>query len=268
MPRRDEDDDFDRDRRRESSGGMSTTTIVLIVLGVLAGLVVAGCVGLFFMARGAVQQVQQDMQQMQAEIAAQQEAERAKDPDRLPPATDHSEVPNPLTQPPISGFDTPESAARWTILFRSDDRERWNTTTSENGQFALPLRAAPKGIRYLRLRRMDTGDTIILALSRKDLSEKVAIPGGHWNGGGAVNAFNIGETYSLGIAHGNVGPCAVGEFNGKHLRGSGFGYDPADDDNLLTCWNGQKIADSTKLEFAVSAQELTEKEREKLLTGK
>jgi hypothetical protein len=263
---RDRSDDDDREPPRKQAGGLSTTTIVLLVLGVMAGLVVAGCVGLFFMARNAVNDIQQKMVVLEEEMKAEAEAKRAEDPDRLPPAEDGSPVPDPLTQPPVSTFDTPESAARWTVLFRGNDRDLWNTSTSADGQFALPLRAAPKGMQFLRLRRMDSGEFLVIALQRKQLSEKVAVPGGYWNGGGDVFRVVGNEPYCVGIGHGTTGPISIGRIAKSYRPGSGFGCEANDPENeQFTAWNGQQIDSSIKLEFAVTAQELSAEERKKLL---
>src|SRR6516165_4974470 len=48
-------------------------------------------------------------------------------------------------------------AAKWTLLFRSDDPSVWNTH-SKGEKVAYPLSWAPAKLRYLRLRRMDTND--------------------------------------------------------------------------------------------------------------
>jgi hypothetical protein len=70
-----------------------------------------------------------------------------------------------------SGQSTTPVPARWTILFRSDDPSLWgkNVRNSRGEQIAIPLKYAPAKFRYLRLRRMDTGEDLILPLTRSQL---------------------------------------------------------------------------------------------------
>ena len=44
--------------------------------------------------------------------------------------------------------------ADWMVLFRSDDPSVWNTD-SPGDKFAIPMRRVPRGIRFLRLKRME-----------------------------------------------------------------------------------------------------------------
>src|SRR5207237_1308559 len=59
-------------------------------------------------------------------------------------------------------------ADRWTVLFRSDDPAVWDTS-SQGDRFAIPLNRAPTVIHYVRLRRLDNGETLILPLTRRQL---------------------------------------------------------------------------------------------------
>src|SRR5262245_5630548 len=61
--------------------------------------------------------------------------------------------------------------ARWTILFRADDPSVWDKDAqgAKGEQIAIPLKFAPATFRYLRLRRMDTREALILPLTPDQL---------------------------------------------------------------------------------------------------
>ena len=83
-----------------------------------------------------------------------------------------------------------------TVLFRSSDPNLWNTNTNEDKRFAIPVNKAPKEIRYLRLKRMDTGEAIIVPISHNQLtrSARVGEQSSFWNGTGntAFGAKHLG----------------------------------------------------------------------------
>src|SRR5262245_39461252 len=60
---------------------------------------------------------------------------------------------------------------RWTILFRSADPSVWDTDAKDakGKQVAIPLKFAPEEFRYLRLRRMDTGEAQIVRIAPNQL---------------------------------------------------------------------------------------------------
>src|SRR5262245_30452962 len=74
-------------------------------------------------------------------------------------------------QAPADKKDAKPEPPRWTILFRSDDPSVWDTDAKDakGQQCAIPLRFAPDTFRYMRLRRMDTFEALILPLTPDDL---------------------------------------------------------------------------------------------------
>ena len=58
---------------------------------------------------------------------------------------------------------------RWTTLFRSADPTLWNTDYSGPEGYAMSLDSVPEEIRFLRLRRMDTGESIFIDMEQRKL---------------------------------------------------------------------------------------------------
>jgi serine/threonine protein kinase len=73
---------------------------------------------------------------------------------------------------PDKGEPPPSSATnRWTVLLRSSDPSVWNTDSPSKDKFAIPVSRAPKDVRYLRLKRMDTGEYQIVSVRHAELSD-------------------------------------------------------------------------------------------------
>ena len=73
----------------------------------------------------------------------------------------------------------------WQVLFRSDDPTIWNTDSPDDKRFAIPIARADKRVRYLRLKRMDTGEILIVPITHSSLLQAPKTMGkqGHvWNG--------------------------------------------------------------------------------------
>jgi hypothetical protein len=158
----------------------------------------------------------------------------------------------------------------WTVLFRSDNPRIWNTDQSGN-HFALPVRKAHSKIRYLRLKRMDTGEVLIVPITHKQLagSERPASSPGHWWNGTAREEWGARH---LGIAQvpaaandqrGLVGLTLDGD---AAYSGSGFGWRTHVDDRQGYCWQGREIP-RTAFEVAVTADPLSEAEKRWLTVG-
>ncbi len=92
-------------------------------------------------------------------------------PDTTPTTPDQKTSGPPAVRP---------DAERWTVLFRSDDPRVWDTD-SKGEKFAIPLKKAPTVIHYLRLRRMDTGQFLIVGMTR-NLLHKGTQPDGAGRG--------------------------------------------------------------------------------------
>src|SRR5262245_14803258 len=170
-------------------------------------------------------------------------------------------------QAPADKQDTPP-APRWTILFRSDDPSLWDKDArdAKGEQVAIPLRFAPATFRYLRLRRWDTGDTLILPLTPDQLQN--GKPGGPdadfwWNG----TAKEEWKGRHLGIVQGprykfpaTEGMVAVMNDGWDGFAGSGFGHKCFVNDGQYYCWRGKEIR-KTVFEIAVSDGPLTAGEK-------
>jgi hypothetical protein len=168
----------------------------------------------------------------------------------------------------------PDPTGRWTVLFSGRDPAAWNTAGTA-GTYAIPLERAPGEVRYLRLTRLDTGESLIVPVSRDQLKgvvehgEKPARPA-TWNGS-AQDAFGGRH---LGIA---VGPAMVGEdkLKGKvpvqmdglsNVMGSGFGHEAYGGAGQKFAWLGLTI-EPTDFEVAVTGDDLTPEEQAQLASS-
>jgi hypothetical protein len=165
----------------------------------------------------------------------------------------------------------------WIVLFRSDDPSLWNTD-SPGENFALPVSRAPRASRFLRLKRMDTGEALIIAISLAGLTAPLnSFPaeGCVWNGAPSTELAGrlVGKgVRMLGIAEGpatritfQVDTFVVALSRDlRCCRGSGFAAKfstkPKAVEQQFYSWKGQPIA-KTGFEIAVTADELTEQEK-------
>jgi hypothetical protein len=161
--------------------------------------------------------------------------------------------------------------ARWTVLFRADDPSVWDTDSRRGEKFAVPLWQVPATFRYLRLRRMDTGEALILPLTRDQL-QNGKLPSGEvgywWNG----TSKKDWEGRHLGIAQAPryrfpapKGMIHVMTEGWDGYTGSGFGHKCFVNDKQYYCWRGQEIR-KTLFEVAVSDGPLSPEDRRCLLT--
>jgi hypothetical protein len=168
----------------------------------------------------------------------------------------------------FTGPDPEEGPAPhgWTVLFRSDDPSVWNTF-SPGDKFAVPVGRAHSKVRYLRLTRVDTGDTQIIPISREQLAREPKPPpeqGVGWNG----TAREEYKGRHLGILHGprskwpNLPANGISVMNDgwDSFGGSGFGHGIGKDDTQRYCWQDKEIP-KTVFEIAVTADALTEEEQ-------
>jgi type II secretory pathway pseudopilin PulG len=262
MPRHFHDDEDAPDVRR-ADDDRSSTGLLLALLAVLAVVLLGGAgAGLFFLRTRAVQEERVAVM-AQAEARAAADAVQAADafPEPNPPARDG---------PPADlGPDRePERDGHWTVLFRSDDPAYWDTTGNA-AHYAVPLRRAPAGVRFLRLKRMDTGEALIVRVASEQLAAgPVAGEPGRWNGTNAVQngARHLGAVHyprlpagtgAVVVLSDDLGPAAGSGFGHKHdATGAGQRY----------AWRGQEIA-KTAFEVAVTAGDLTDEEKKLLVTG-
>jgi hypothetical protein len=168
---------------------------------------------------------------------------------------------------PVSPQEAEQPKAKWTILFRSDDPSKWDTRTKG---VAIPLDSAPAKFRYLRLRRMDTDEAMILRMDpdqlrngTHDISEK-----GYWWNGTSKKGFG---GHHLGIVEGprhkfpaKRGMITLMWHGWDGFTGSGFGHAYGVDDKQRYAWRGKEIP-RTVFEIAVTYGPLGPEERRNLL---
>jgi hypothetical protein len=274
-----------RERRRVQGGGVSAISVLLVALSVVFVLGFVVCGGLAVVGfrkaeqaeRAAEAELEQEKQVKQAKFqdqfaqrmrlaqqAAAPDVDQPEDADNLPPPKPGSlKAADPPPQPKPTRFDAADG--RWFVLFRSKNPVLWNTSTQTETDFSLPLRNAPRGIEYLRLRRTDTGDAIIIPISRNRLAKADPVgPRVRWNGEGK----NEHGGYHLGIAEGTPvkflegkGTIAIQMDSWTANPGSGFGHaHHVDDAGQRYSWLGKEIK-ATVFEVAVTAAELTDAEK-------
>jgi hypothetical protein len=171
-----------------------------------------------------------------------------------------SAAPAPAADPP--------APSPWTILFRSDDPTLWNTTSGKpddpNG-FALPLSAAPDAIRYLRIKRMDTGDYIIFRGNFKSVPGTGAslawIDGSvTWPAGSTTGTYlGIADRASISLEKNDAMLYRGNGRDGGGSLGWGFGKRPSTNAQAYA-WAGQAIK-QTIFEIAALATDVTPDER-------
>jgi serine/threonine protein kinase len=257
-----------RARQGESSRGHAELLAAGIAAVVMGSVLLIGLLALVFLSgntRGTSEGSAQTVPQGKSEepkpfLAVPQEAAKGPLPiERPAPA-------RPRRQPPPIFFlmDPRDRPEHWTVLFRSDNPGIWNT---DHPSFALPLTQAPETIRYLRLRREDNGDSLILALTRQQLvATEIPHPGRThaWNGS---SHFKYGG-HHLGIAHNTrmkfpapAGPITLTMEGWDGFPGSGFGHKTFVNEKAgqCYCWRNQEIP-RTVFEIAVTDDPLTEAE--------
>jgi hypothetical protein len=277
-----DDDDFVEQPRRKSSGA-SPVLIVLLVLGSILLVGALGCGGLIILGVRKAERLQQEEEAVEARQRFEQidHAMRPKGdpnhpvdpigPGSLPPEpapkADRKESRDPPPQPKATKFATDDSIPHnhWRVLFRSRRPELWNTNTQRGDDFAIPLQNVMKGTKYLRLRRMDSGEAIIIPMSRERVW-RVDQPGSRvrWNGEGKDEHGG----YHLGIAEGPVARFTEGRgtigvlMDGWDANpGSGFGHaHHIENGGQRYSWLGKEIP-ATAFEIAVTMDELLEKEK-------
>lgn len=172
------------------------------------------------------------------------------------------------------GFVPPRDDARWVVLFRGRDPQAWNTHGNATTH-AVPIAQVPPDMQYLRLRRMDTGEAILIPLTHDRLlgairsEENPGLPY-RWCG---TNEHHWGG-YHLGISEGKLvrgfdkpagaGQVAVQVQFVDFFAGSGFGHVAHGDTNTQAFgWRGTPIP-PTDFEIAVSRGPLNAAEKRAL----
>lgn len=154
----------------------------------------------------------------------------------------------------------------WTVLFRSSDPALWNTDANKGeSSFALPCARAPRSMKWLRLRRMDTKAEVIFAVTKDQLTQRATDGDLAWEGSGqfAQGGRHLGidkKAWHRTVQDG-------GKIMVTHDRGNGgwgFGHKVHVNDKQYFCWAGDEI-DETVFEIAVKPDVLTKAEAELVL---
>jgi hypothetical protein len=158
----------------------------------------------------------------------------------------------------------------WVVLFRSSDPALWNTATNRGRtQFALPLKNAPAGVKYLRLTELGKGNAVIVEMSNDRLGDRTELNGYGWVGTKyeGFQALHLGvyDTNWKDIPKGSICLFHPGGFDG--FRGWGFGHRSFMDDQQGFSWAGTPTP-TTVFEIAVKVGTLTPDESRKLLSRK
>lgn len=157
----------------------------------------------------------------------------------------------------------PESATRWTVVFRSADPSLWNTEANAGpDQFAVPVHNVPGDIKYVRITLVSTKASVIVAAGRDDLLKDEGGSGRYrWNGS---NKFEFGGNHLGAIdMEGGSGQGKVEV--GYSRAGWGFGHQYEVNDRQAWAWAGAPL-DKSVFEIAVTtALTLSAKEKKVLL---
>jgi hypothetical protein len=158
----------------------------------------------------------------------------------------------------------PSTRARWVLLMRSDDAGIWNTprgTRIDHNGFAADAAAiAPAETKYLRLRRLDNANYVILRMKKDEIHKNGAIwCGTAWLGYGAPH-LGIENPKTQRVEKGLV------DIDGNY-QGWGFGhliFPPRGVDAHAWSWAGETLG-RTIFEIAVTDDEISPSERRGLL---
>lgn len=164
---------------------------------------------------------------------------------------------------PVIDPEKPIIEDGWTILFRSDNPMLWNIAVRNKDSYAVPMASAGK-FKYVRMRRMDTKDEVIIPVSRFGTPER---PANHsyLREDKCVNR----NGFCLGIvdmrAPADSGRVPVMDCTtAGNFSGWGFGFWGQGRERQGYLWEGEPI-DPTVMEIAVTNRELTDAEQKALI---
>jgi hypothetical protein len=170
-------------------------------------------------------------------------------------------------------------AAQWTVIFRSSDPKLWNTDAGDSSKadgFATALDSAPQNVRYLKLERMDNGETVIVSIARKQLRKSDNLDDDLiWFGGASIRGPAGNRNRLLGLARKSWATSdaqdhlvarAPGKLNVGY-RGWGFSKAASGDPTQTYSWAGSPIS-KTVFEISVTGDDLAFDEQPLLLNTK
>lgn len=159
-----------------------------------------------------------------------------------------------------------EGHSRWLVIFLGTDSSTWNTSSTAWNSWARPLSEVPSSIRFVRVRRLDTNDAIVLPMDPAKLGERYDQGTVGWGGDGyeheGIIHIGVFRTDVKADQRGNV---VVGRDGFTPHTGWGFGHrHNVRDAGAALVWNGQEIR-LTALEISVCAGSLGTADRRALL---
>lgn len=178
---------------------------------------------------------------------------------------------------------------QWTTIFRSSDPSIWDTDTNNGpGEYAIPIEEVPADIQWLRLRRVDTNDFVVIPITRGRLKSEFEIhdadsgeaTGIIWNGTAAFYERTVGQYrahHLLGIAYKGwfaeyraprYGVIALSDGSRRRgYAGWGFGKGTVIYSSQTYVWDGAYELLPVEFEISVNAGNLTAEEQNVLLTA-
>jgi hypothetical protein len=150
----------------------------------------------------------------------------------------------------------------WLVLFRSSNPKHWNTTSggkTDADGYAIPVNWASDKINYLRLTRMDNGQSVVIPMTYEKLTgayQAVSDTLG-WHGLNEIrsNARHLG-VYRTETVRLEKGEISISVSRGH--KGWGFGHRAWIDDRQGYVWDGMALP-KTVFEIAVAKKPLSVK---------
>jgi hypothetical protein len=166
--------------------------------------------------------------------------------------------------------------AEWTVILRGDTPKNWcKDVGNPNDANGYAVKTAPAGVQFLRVRRMDTKEAVIIPMTNTLLTVSQPIGGNKdfwWTGAVNTRGPDNDEKKILGIANVKWPAMKRGQHlvrrSSKHSqgwRGWGFSREAGGASDAQTySWAGNPI-EKTVFEVAVKTSALTADERKLLL---
>ena len=162
-----------------------------------------------------------------------------------------------------TGSLPPKVEEGWTILFRSSDPLLWNVDVQNADSYSVAVKNAPGDARYLRMRRVDTGEFVIIPVSANSLDRFQYSTPFSWRGEKRLNR----QACVLGIVDARTpakSPNYLAMTRDGNFSGWGFAVPEEGEERQSYVWNGQPIQ-KTVIEVAITSRTLRPEETRCLL---
>lgn len=125
-----------------------------------------------------------------------------------------------------------------TLVFRGTDPSIWNTQSSGENGFAIPIDSVEHPVNFVRIMRQATGEAVIVRVDGKHLLDEGFDPRCGWNG--SSEQFSGGV--HLGVYHCDLPQDFETRFE---FGGWGFGHPYNDNDRQAWGWAGRQLPETT-----------------------